>query len=114
MDNKIIGLLGVMSLVGTMDAALAATPADSSKGALPEAGSYSELLDPIPNAVALLAAADAQAPRAGEKAPQEGVQVAQNYHHHHHHQRYHRLTTTTTIIITTRPTEIAGGRPPTV
>jgi hypothetical protein len=90
MDNKIIGLLGVMSLVGTMDAALAATPADSSQGALPKAGSYSELLDPIPNAVALLAAADAQAPRAGEKAPQEGVQVAQNYHHHHHHQRHHR------------------------
>ncbi|MGA2637842.1 hypothetical protein [Methylocella sp.] len=93
MDNKIIGLLGVMSLVGTMDAALAATPADSSQGALPKAGSYSELLDPIPNAVALLAAADAagaQAPQAGEKTPPEGVQVAQNYHHHHHHQRNHR------------------------
>jgi hypothetical protein len=92
MDNKVIGLLGVMSLVGTMDASLAATPADPSQGALPKAGSYSELLDPIPNAVALLAAADAaavKAPQAGEKAPQEGVQVAQ-YHHHHHHHRYHR------------------------
>jgi hypothetical protein len=92
MDNKIIGLLGVMSLVGTMDAALAATPADSSQGALPKAASYSELLDPIPNAVALLAAADAaQAPQAGDKAPQEGVQVAQyHHHHHHHHHRYQR------------------------
>jgi hypothetical protein len=84
MDSKVIGLLGVISLVATLDASQAATPADSSQGALPKAGSYSELLDPIPNALALLRAADAVAP----SAPQADVKVAQYYHHHHHHHRY--------------------------
>ena len=52
----------------------------------PTPQSYAELLDPIPNALALLRIDDAS--HAQQTAP---VQVAQYYDHHHHHRyrRYH-------------------------
>jgi hypothetical protein len=53
------------------------------------ARSYAELLQPIPNAVALLMAADAvKVARAKAEAEQNpNVKLAQyGYHHHHHHQ----------------------------
>jgi hypothetical protein len=43
------------------------------------------LLEPIPNAAALLQAIDESAP---VPSAQDNVQVAQFYHHHHHHHHH--------------------------
>jgi hypothetical protein len=87
MDKKIVGLVGAMASLASMDSAQAATESALSPTKFVAARTYGELLDPIPNAVALLRAAD----EAGTSAPRgEGdVQVAQYYHHHHHH-HHHR------------------------
>jgi len=63
-------------------AAQAATPATADTSAALSAGSYADLLAPIPNAVALLQADDAV------RVQQPRVQLAQ-YHHHHHHSYHH-------------------------
>src|SRR5262249_52504110 len=54
------------------------------------AQSYTELLQPIPNAVALLMAADSvNGTRGKTEAEQDpNVQLAQYHPHHHHHRRY--------------------------
>ena len=67
-------------------AALAVTPAlaapDPARAL--EANSYAELLQPVPDAQAKLAALDAQ--RAPTQHPAaQGEQVAQYYYYHHHH-----------------------------
>ena len=77
MDKKIVGLLGAVAAVGT----LSATPAPAD---VLQANSYADLLEPIPNAGALLQAIDESAP---VKAS-ENVQLAQFYHHHHHHHHH--------------------------
>jgi hypothetical protein len=67
----------------------AATAEPSSTSAVPQAQSYGELLDPIPNAVERLRLADAQ------EQPRARLIEAQYYpppvdHHHHHHHWRHR------------------------
>jgi hypothetical protein len=84
MDKKIAGLLGAVATLGTFGSAQA-TPATTPDDVL-RANSYAELLQPIPNAVALLQAIDEAAPPA--KAS-ENVQLAQFYYHHHHHHHHH-------------------------
>jgi hypothetical protein len=82
MDKKIAGLLGAVATLGTFGTAEAApppTPAD-----VLQANSYADLLEPIPNAGALLQAIDESAPQASEN-----VQLAQFYYHHHHHHHHH-------------------------
>jgi len=69
-------------LVGAVTAAAAAGPAHAAGPAM-QAKSYADLLKPVPNAVEVLRALDAQA------APEATVQEVQYYHHHHHH-HYHR------------------------
>lgn len=78
MDKKLAGLLGAVATLGTFNAA-AATPAAPTD--ILRANSYADLLEPIPNAVALLQAVDELAPALAK----ENTQVAQFYHHHHHH-----------------------------
>jgi hypothetical protein len=84
MDKKIAGLLGAVAAVstfGTAQAAPIANPAETLR-----ANSFAELLEPIPNAAALLQAVDAQ----GQAETADGnVQLAR-YHHHHHHHAYRR------------------------
>jgi hypothetical protein len=82
MDKKIAGLLGAVAALGTFGSAEAA-PAPAPADVL-QANSYAELLEPIPNAGALLQAIDEQAPA---KASQN-VQLAQYYYHHHHHHHH--------------------------
>ena len=82
MDKKIAGLLGAVAALGTLTTAEAA-PAPSPPDVL-HANSYADLLEPIPNAVALLRAVDESAPAQGT----ENVQLAQYYHHHHHHHHH--------------------------
>ena len=81
MDKKLAGLLGAVATLGTFNAA-AATPAAPTD--ILRANSYADLLEPIPNAVALLQAVDELAPALAK----ENTQVAQFYHHHHHHHHH--------------------------
>jgi hypothetical protein len=82
MQNKITGLLGAgaVATLGALGAAQAA-PAPAQTDVL-RANSYAELLQPIPNAVALLKTTD----ETGSSAPAEkNIQLARHHHHHHHH-----------------------------
>ncbi len=83
MEKKIAGLLGAMATLGAFNAAQAApTPAPSD---VLRANSFAELLEPIPNAAALLQAVDKSGP---VSSPNDNIQLAQYYHHHHHHHHH--------------------------
>ena len=88
MDKKIAGLLGAISSVAAMTAVQAAPSPDAAE--LSSARSYAELLQPIPNAVALLEAARATDSDGAktETGQDQSTQLA--WHHHHHHRWYHR------------------------
>src|ERR1700732_2032728 len=94
MDKKVAGLVGAVSAFATMTAVEAARAREATE--VLNARSYAELLQPIPNAVALLMAADAvNAARAkGEAGQDPNVKLAQyypyGYYHHHHHHHHHR------------------------
>lgn len=85
MDKKIAGLLGAVAALGTFGSAQATPQAMPAPSDILQANSYADLLEPIPNAGALLQAID-EAPPA--KAA-DNVQLAQFYHHHHHHHHHH-------------------------
>ncbi|HEY1932387.1 MAG TPA: hypothetical protein VGG99_10275 [Acetobacteraceae bacterium] len=87
MDKKIGGLLGAVAGLATMGAAHAATPPAFNPADALHASSYSELLAPVANAVALVRADDAARE---QTAPVQQVDyyrgpVAHHHHHHHHH-----------------------------
>jgi hypothetical protein len=93
MDKRIAGLLGAAAALTAVNSAQAAAPATS---AMEPASSYRDLLEPIPNALALLKNEDTQ----GTEARTDGqTRLAQHhhhhhryyrrYHHHHHHHRYY-------------------------
>ncbi len=92
MDKTVAGLLGAVAALGAASTAQAAVPL--SVEPVSEAQSYADLLKPIPNAAALLAAADeaerqADLDRAGaDSAPLFQVQYYRHHHHHHHHHRF--------------------------
>ena len=81
MDKRIAGLLGAVGALASLLGAGAASAADSA--AMLKVQSYAELLNPIPNAKAVLAAVDETQDRTGKS-----FEVAE--HHHHHHHRRHR------------------------
>jgi hypothetical protein len=83
MDKKIVGLLGAVGALASLNGAQAATSPDPTE--VLRATSYAELLEPIPNAAEKLRAVDET-----QSAP--NVQTAQlvfGYHHHHHHHHHH-------------------------
>jgi hypothetical protein len=96
MDNKIVGLVGAISGLASLDAAQAATTAGPNATEVLGARSYAELLDPIPNALALLREVEAADDALAEQAsgPDPNVKVAEHHHHHryrhHHHHHHHR------------------------
>jgi hypothetical protein len=86
MDKKIAGLLGAVAAVSTIGTAQAAPTLNPTETL--RAYSFAELLEPIPNAAALLRAVDEQ-PQA--ETADGNIQLAQyHYHHHHHHHAYRR------------------------
>jgi hypothetical protein len=86
MEKKIAGLLGAMATLGAFSAAEAAPiPAPAPTDVL-RANSFADLLEPIPNAAALLRAVDESAP---VPSADESVRLAQFYHDHHHHHHHH-------------------------
>ncbi|HLZ05249.1 MAG TPA: hypothetical protein VKR55_24260 [Bradyrhizobium sp.] len=87
MEKKIAGLLGAVAALSTLNAAQAAPALAPAPLDVLHANGYADLLEPIPNAVALLKQVDDQTPAPSAKA---GMQVAQAHHHHHHHHVYSR------------------------
>jgi hypothetical protein len=93
MDKKIAGLIGAISAVVPLEAAHANAVAVPQPTEVLRAESFADLLEPIPNALALLRAADAQTGdlRAEAESPQNpNIKTAGYYHHHHHHHSYYR------------------------
>jgi hypothetical protein len=88
MDKKIAGFLGAVATLGTVGAAQASPVPTPAPGDVLRANSFAELLEPIPNAAALLQAVDESAPA---PSANENVQLAQIFieHHHHHHHHHH-------------------------
>ena len=82
MDKRIAGLLGAAAALATVGGANAATGAQGT--AQSPATGYRELLNPVPNAAAVLKADDArrEAEARNVKTAQVSVQLG---HHHHHH-----------------------------
>jgi len=100
MDKKIVGVIGAISGLAALDSAAQATPAATPSPDLMNARSFAELLNPIPNAVAALRAADAAMAREAQGQAVGGLngdtQVAGYHHHHrryhhHHHHHHHRV-----------------------
>ena len=86
MDKKIVGVIGAITGLAVIDQAQAA-PAATPPPDTMSPQSYAGLLDPIPNAVAALRAADEAATRQAQSAAaggEERMQVAGMKHHHHH------------------------------
>ncbi|HEV7634562.1 MAG TPA: hypothetical protein VGO54_03905 [Bradyrhizobium sp.] len=88
MEKKIAGLLGAMATLGAFNAAEAAPTPSPAPADVLRANSFADLLEPIPNAAALLQAVDESAPA---PSANENVQLAQFYHHHHHHHHHHGM-----------------------
>ena len=89
MDKNLAGLLGAVGALAVAVPAQAAVVAPGFEVAM-QAASYADLLRPIPNAVAVLQAAPADALLAtsGEEG---GVQLADDHHHHHRSYRRRRV-----------------------
>jgi hypothetical protein len=79
MRKKIMGLASVIAAV-LAPAAVQAMPVGPHASDVLKVQAYSDLLEPIPNALALLNSVDASA-QGADPAVVEKVQ----YHHHHHH-----------------------------
>lgn len=88
MDKSIAALIGAAALT-TVTAAAAAVPAPASE--LAPATNYRDLLDPVPNALSALKAADTRVAGAGSGQLAETVMIRKvGYYHHHHHHHYRR------------------------
>jgi len=86
MDKKIAGLLGAAAALTTMSGAQ--TTAAAPSAGLEPAATYRDLLEPIPNALALLKSDHTQ----GTDTRADGLTRLAQHHHHHHHRwwrRYH-------------------------
>jgi len=91
MDKKIVGLVGAISGLVSLNTAQAAPITPPSEREISGAKSYAELLDPIPNALSLLRVADAAAAAAARQSSgrNPNVKLVYDHHHHHHHHNYH-------------------------
>ena len=102
MDRKTAGLVGAVAGLAMMGTAHATPlPAPNATDALASSG-YADLLAPVPDAVALLKAADARSqPASGDLhgdmqladyrdgyGPGYPPPAYHHHHHHHHHQAY--------------------------
>jgi hypothetical protein len=89
MEKKIAGLLGAVATLGAFGAAQAAPISPAPTDVL-RASSLADLLEPIPNAAAVLQAVDQSAPAASADGNIQMVQF-HHHHHHHHHHAYRRV-----------------------
>jgi hypothetical protein len=82
--------LRVAAAISAIVALPAAAAEPSSTPAMPQAHSYAELLDPIPNAVERLRLADAQEEPRARLIEAQYYPAPADHHHHHHHWRHRR------------------------
>jgi hypothetical protein len=88
--NKVVGLVGAITGLATLDTAQAATVASPNTVGLTGARSFAELLEPIPNALAVLRTMDAaEAARTVPESATDPTVTLVQYHHHHHRERAH-------------------------
>jgi len=85
--NTPLRIAAAISALVALPAAAAEPP---SAPAVPQAQSYAELLDPIPNAAERLRVADTQDPAPARLIEAQYYPTATAHHHHHHHWRRHR------------------------
>jgi hypothetical protein len=83
MDKKIAGLLGAAAALTAVSSAQAAIPASKPQ----PASTYRDLLEPIPNALALVKDEDSKR----IETPANGEMRLAQHHHHHHHRWYRRF-----------------------
>jgi hypothetical protein len=84
MDKRIAGLLGAAAALTAVSGAQAATTPSAPLAA----ATYRDLLEPVPNAVALLKSEPSQD---GDRATSNGeTRLAYHHHHHHHHRHWRR------------------------
>ena len=89
MDKTIVGILAAIGSIAPIAAAQAAVTPDVLDRAM-NAGSFAELLQSVPNAPAILKAADELRATTPDGATQNGAtRLAYHHHHHHHHWWYH-------------------------
>ena len=89
MEKTVAGLIGAVGALVAGPAAQAAIVPPATLEATMQAGSYSDLLKPIPNALALRAAFAQQSripPAAGANS---AIRRVEDHHHHHHHDHHH-------------------------
>gem|GEM_PF-4821998 len=87
MDKKLLGMLGGASALALVSGGpSSAATSQMEPPALQPAQSFGELLDPIPNALDVLAAEDE---KPATVAPQIQLVQWHHHHHHHHHMFYH-------------------------
>lgn len=86
MEKKIAGLIGAIASVGGFTAAGAASMVPPAPSEILRANSFADLLEPIPNAVALLQVVDESGPTS---SAEDNIQQVQFYYHHHHHHHHH-------------------------
>jgi len=84
MDRTTLGVAAALSAAIALPAGGANATAPT-QSAVPQAQSFAELLDPVPNASERLRLADAQ-----EAAPRLILAQYVNPQHHHHHRRWRR------------------------
>ena len=93
MDKTKLGLAGVISSLVALPAMAIGSPAPAAP-AVPQAQSFAELLEPIPNAVERLQVANAQdtvgTPRLikAQWYWYRHHRYRRHYHHHHHHHHH--------------------------
>ncbi len=89
MDKTLIGMVAAIGAMAPL--AAHADVSTTEVSASMEASSFSELLKPIPNALAILKAVDEQETvnPTPEGVQDDGVMMAQYHHHHHHHHHHH-------------------------
>src|SRR5579864_8913336 len=88
MERKVAGVIGAIAALGAFSSAQAATPPADPTEVL-KAGSFADLLKPIPNALETLRAVDAAMPARPDDETQMAQYYPQGYYHHHHHHHHH-------------------------
>ena len=90
MGKIVIGLAAVIGAATPLAGAQAAIVSSEEANQALRTSSIAELLQPVPNAVAILAVLDAERKSDAGARAEEGVQLAYDHHHHHHHHHlYH-------------------------
>ena len=90
MEKTVIGLVAALGAVAPLAGAQAAVASSEDAANALRVGSVADLLDPVPNSAAILAALDAERKQAAPVSTEvKGLKVAQWHHHHHHYYHHH-------------------------